>query len=43
MANQVWVYIDQFKGQATPSAWEAISAAKIVASQLGSGDRAGNR
>lgn len=37
MANQVWVYIDQFKGQATPSAWEAVSAAKGVAEQLGSG------
>lgn len=37
MANQVWVYIDQFKGQATPSAWEAVSAAKMVASQFGSG------
>ncbi|MFN3309506.1 MAG: electron transfer flavoprotein subunit alpha/FixB family protein, partial [Anaerolineales bacterium] len=37
MTNQVWVYIDQFKGQATPSAWEAVSAAKNVAEKLGSG------
>ncbi len=37
MANQVWVYIDQFKGQATPSAWEAVSAAKSVAEKMGGG------
>jgi electron transfer flavoprotein alpha subunit len=37
MTNKVWVYIDQFKGQATPSAWEAISAAKNLAKDLNSG------
>ncbi|MCS7248043.1 MAG: electron transfer flavoprotein subunit alpha/FixB family protein [Anaerolineales bacterium] len=37
MANPVWVYVDQFKGQATPSAWEAVTAAKSLAEKLGGG------
>ena len=35
--NKIWVYIDQFKGQALPASWEAIGAAKNLASQLGGG------
>jgi electron transfer flavoprotein alpha subunit len=37
MSNKVWVYIDQFKGEALPSSWETIGAAQKVASQMGSG------
>jgi electron transfer flavoprotein alpha subunit len=37
MADKVWVYIDHFKGKAHPSSWEAISAAKNLAGQLGGG------
>lgn len=37
MAEKVWVYIDHFKGEAHPSTWEALSAAKMLASQLGGG------
>lgn len=36
MAN-VWVYIDQFKGAALPTSWEAVGAAKKLASQMGVG------
>jgi electron transfer flavoprotein alpha subunit len=35
--SKIWVYIDQFKGQALPTSWEGIGAAKILASQLGGG------
>jgi len=35
--NKIWVYIDQFKGQALPTSWEGIGAAKNLASQLGGG------
>jgi electron transfer flavoprotein alpha subunit len=35
--NKIWVYIDQFKGQALPASWEGIGAAKNLASQLGGG------
>jgi electron transfer flavoprotein alpha subunit len=37
MANKVWVYIDHFKGTATPASWEAVGVAKMVAGGLGSG------
>jgi electron transfer flavoprotein alpha subunit len=37
MTNNVWVYIDQFKGTAAPTSWEAFGAAKALASQLGTG------
>lgn len=37
MANNIWVYIDQFKGQALPSSWEGISAGKTLAAALGGG------
>lgn len=37
MANKVWIYIDQFKGQAHPGSWEALAAGRGVADQLGGG------
>ena len=37
MANKVWVYIDQFNGEAIPSSWEAIGAAGMLADQIGEG------
>lgn len=37
MTNKVWVYIDQFKGQALPSSWEGIGAGLGLAEQLGGG------
>jgi electron transfer flavoprotein alpha subunit len=37
MANTIWVYIDQFKGQAVPASWEAVKAAKDIAAGLGTG------
>ena len=35
--NKIWVYIDQFKGEALPTSWEGIGAAKTLAGQLGGG------
>jgi electron transfer flavoprotein alpha subunit len=35
--NKIWVFIDQFKGQALPISWEGIGAAKMLAGQLGGG------
>ncbi len=35
--NKIWVYIDQYKGTALPTSWEAIGAAKNLAGQLGGG------
>lgn len=37
MANKVWVYIDQFKGQGTAASLEAVAAAKDLAEKLGGG------
>jgi electron transfer flavoprotein alpha subunit len=37
MSNNVWVYIDQFKGQAHPSSWEALGAGLELAGKLGGG------
>jgi electron transfer flavoprotein alpha subunit len=37
MANKVFVYLDHFEGQALPSCWEAMSAARQAAEALGSG------
>ncbi len=37
MANQVWVYIDHFKGNAVLTSWEAVEAAKVLAGQMGTG------
>ncbi|MCK4978327.1 MAG: hypothetical protein KAS36_15430, partial [Anaerolineales bacterium] len=37
MSNKVWVYIDQFKGQAHPASWESLGAGRSLALKLGSG------
>ncbi len=37
MTDKVWVYIDQFNGEAIPSSWEAIGAARMLAEELGGG------
>jgi electron transfer flavoprotein alpha subunit len=37
MADKVWVYIDQFNGEAIPASWEAIGAARMLAEQFGGG------
>lgn len=37
MANKVWVYVDQFKGQALPASWEGVAVGRKLADQLGSG------
>jgi electron transfer flavoprotein alpha subunit len=35
--NKIWIFIDQFKGQALQSSWEAIGASHALAGQLGGG------
>ncbi len=35
--SKIWVYIDQFKGQALPTSWEGLGAAQTLAGQLGGG------
>jgi electron transfer flavoprotein alpha subunit len=35
--SKIWVFIDQFKGQALPASWEVIGAAKTLVGQLGDG------
>lgn len=37
MTNKIWVYIDQFKGQALPSSWEGIGAGLSLAGEFGGG------
>lgn len=37
MTDKVWVYIDQFKGKATPASWEALGAGQMLAGALGGG------
>jgi electron transfer flavoprotein alpha subunit len=37
MTNKVWVYVDQFKGQALPASWEVVAVGRKLADQLGSG------
>jgi electron transfer flavoprotein alpha subunit len=37
MTNKIWVYIDQFKGQALPTSWEGIGAGLALAEHLGGG------
>jgi len=37
MSDKVWVYIDQNKGEAIPSAWEVLGAARVLTDQLGGG------
>lgn len=37
MADKVWVYIDQFNGEAIPSSWELFGAAQKLADEIGGG------
>jgi electron transfer flavoprotein alpha subunit len=37
MSNKIWIYIDQFKGQALPASWEAFSVGRSLAEKLGGG------
>jgi electron transfer flavoprotein alpha subunit len=37
MADKVWVYIDQFDGEAIPSSWELFGAASKLANEMGGG------
>ena len=37
MASDVWVYVDQFQGNALPAAWETLGAAGEVAADLNTG------
>jgi electron transfer flavoprotein alpha subunit len=36
MSSKVFVYVDHFQGQASPSSWEAMGAARRVAEAIGS-------
>lgn len=35
MTNKVFVYIDQFKGEALPASWEVVGAGRSLAEQVG--------
>jgi electron transfer flavoprotein alpha subunit len=37
MANKVWVFVDQFKGEALPASWEAVFAGRKLADEIGGG------
>ncbi len=37
MSNKIWVYIDQFNGEALPASWEAVGLGKKLAGELGGG------
>ncbi len=37
MTNKIWVYVDQFKGEALLTSWEVIGAARGLADQMDSG------
>ncbi|MCI0521692.1 MAG: electron transfer flavoprotein subunit alpha/FixB family protein [Chloroflexi bacterium] len=37
MSNNVWVFIDQFKGKVHPASWEALGAGRSLAEKLGGG------
>ena len=37
MSNNIWAYIDQFKGQALATSWEVLGAARTLAGQMGGG------
>ncbi len=37
MSDKIFVYIDQFKGEALPASWEAVGVARSLAGQLGGG------
>jgi electron transfer flavoprotein alpha subunit len=35
MAGKIWVFVDHFKGQASPASWEAMGAARKLADEMG--------
>ena len=37
MSNKIWVFVDQFKGQALPASWEVVFAGRKLADQMGTG------
>ncbi|MFH1633037.1 MAG: electron transfer flavoprotein subunit alpha/FixB family protein [Chloroflexota bacterium] len=37
MTNKIWVFVDQFKGNALTASWEALGAGLTLAEQLGGG------
>ena len=37
MSNKIWVYIDQFKGEAHHASWEVVGAGRSLAEKLGGG------
>ena len=37
MSGNIWVFIDQFKGEALLTSWEALGAAKSLAGEMGAG------
>ncbi len=37
MTNKIWVYVDQFKGEALPASWEAVMVARKTADEIGAG------
>ncbi len=37
MTNKIWVYIDQFKGEALPASWESLGAGLTLAEELDGG------
>ena len=37
MANKVWAFVDQFKGQALPASWEVVYNGRKLADQMGTG------
>lgn len=37
MSDKIFVYVDQFKGEALPASWEAIGVARSLVDQLGGG------
>lgn len=37
MADKVWVYIEQFNGEAIPSSWELFGAGRKIADEIGGG------
>jgi len=37
MTNKIWVFVDQFKGDALSASWEAIGAGLTLSEQLGGG------
>ncbi len=37
MSEKIWVYVDQYQGEALPASWEAVHAARALAGNLGGG------